>query len=187
MSQLSMLAVSGSLRSASFNTRLAQLLAEVAPANCRFEVATLNGIPLYDGDLEEAEGIPEAVDALRQRIKQADGLILVTPEYNAGMPGVLKNALDWLTRPGEEMRPTFGHRPTALAGATPGAWGTAFAQASALINLRQLGVSLFPDYLRISGVAEKLGEDGASEELRDQLRKFVSRFSEFCAAGGGRD
>jgi len=177
---MKLIIISGSLRKNSFNTRLAHCIAGQVPAGASAEVATLHGIPLYDGDLEESEGIPEAVEALRSGIKAADGLILVTPEYNAGMPGVFKNALDWLTRPPEELKPTFGGRPTALAGATPGAWGTGFAQAGALINLRQLGCWLFPDHLRVSKAGDRFDGDRADEKLAQQLAEWTRNFTEFC-------
>lgn len=176
---MKIVAVSGSLRAESFNTRIARLMAEQAPRGVELQIQTLHGIPLYDGDLEEKEGIPAAVESLRHAIKSADGLILVTPEYNAGMPGVLKNALDWLTRPGEEMKPTFGGRKTALAGATPGAWGTSLAQSGALINLRQLGVHLYPGYLRVSKVHENLDGAEAEEKLKEQIRKWLAGFTDF--------
>ncbi len=176
---MKLIAVSGSLRGASLNTRLCRLLEQAAPSGAELELATLHGIPLYDGGLEADSGIPEAVEALRRKIKASDGLILVTPEYNAGMPGVLKNALDWLTRPGEEMKPTFGKRPTALAGATPGAWGTALAQAGSLISLRQLGVHLFPDYLRVSKANELLTDDQVDPKLREQAERWLKGFTEF--------
>ena len=179
---MKIIAISGSLRTNSFNTKLSQLLSEVAPASVEVEPVTLHGIPLYDADLEEGDGIPAAVSGLRDQIKASDGLVIVSPEYNAGMPGVLKNALDWLTRPGEELKPTFGGRPTALAGATPGAWGTAMAQSGALISLRQLGVHLYPGYLRVSAAHKKFTDDGIDEELCDQARKWLAGFVEF--AGG---
>lgn len=175
------IAVSGSLRRQSFNTRLAQAIADRSPDNVNVEVATLHEIPLYDGDDEDANGIPKAVESLRGRIKAADGLIIATPEYNAAMPGVLKNALDWLTRPGEEMKPTFGQRPTGLVGATPGAWGTAFAQAGALINLRQLGCYLYPDYLRVSGAGDLIADDGSIDgKLSKQIERWTGGFEAFC-------
>ncbi|MEE4303601.1 MAG: NAD(P)H-dependent oxidoreductase [Wenzhouxiangella sp.] len=174
------IAISGSLRKNSFNTRLAHLIADRAPKEVRVDVRTLHGVPLYDADLEESSGIPEAVESLRSRIKVADGLIIVSPEYNAAMPGVLKNALDWLTRPGEEMKPTFGGRPTGLVGATPGAWGTAFAQAGALINLRQLGCHLHPGYLRVSGAGDLFGDDGPVDEgLAKQVDRWIEGFRAF--------
>lgn len=172
--------ISGSLRRQSFNTRLARLMASRLPGSARGEVATLHGIPLYDGDLEAESGIPDAVESLRDRIKSADGMVLVTPEYNAGMPGVFKNALDWLTRPGSEMKPTFGARPTGLVGATPGGWGTAFAQAGALINLRQLGCNLHPGYLRVSGAGDVLPPDGEPDgALVEQIDAWLAGFVEF--------
>jgi len=176
---MKIIALSGSLRKDSLNTRLGRLLAEVAQQGLTVDLATLHGIPLYDGDLEEKEGIPEAVEDLRSRIKAADGLIIITPEYNAGMPGVLKNALDWLTRPGEEMKPTFGGRPTALVGATPGSWGTALAQSGALINLRQLGVNLYPGYLRVSRANRQMQDDGVDPSLREQAEDWLRGFSAF--------
>ncbi|WP_376697166.1 NADPH-dependent FMN reductase [Wenzhouxiangella sp. EGI_FJ10305] len=179
---MKLIILSGSLRKRSFNTRLARLMAERVPEGVTAEVATLHGIPLYDGDLEEADGIPETVESLRSHIKTAEGLVLVTPEYNAGMPGVFKNALDWLTRPGEEMKPTFGGRPTALAGATPGAWGTGFAQAGALINLRQLGCHLFPDHLRVSKAGDRFDGERADDELKEQVANWLDKFTTF--AGG---
>jgi len=173
------IAISGSLRRGSFNTRLARLMARQAPEGVEVEVATPEGIPLYNGDEEADHGIPQAVEALRARIKSSGGLIIVTPEYNAGMPGVLKNALDWLTRPGEEMQPTFA-RPTALAGATPGGWGTGFAQAGALINLRQLGCRLFPDHLRVSKAGARFDDQEADNELAREVGGWLERFAEFA-------
>ena len=85
---MKLIALSGSLRKASFNTRLANAIAKRAPDGVHVEVAICHGIPLYDGDLEESEGVPAAVTELRGRIRAADGLILVTPEYNAGLVGV---------------------------------------------------------------------------------------------------
>lgn len=177
---MDLIAISGSLRQDSFNTRLANLIAAKAPDGVDISVATLHGIPLYNGDDEAQTGIPEPVESLRRCIKASGGIILVTPEYNAGMPGVFKNALDWLMRPGKEMKPTFGGRPTGLAGATPGAWGTAFAQAGALINLRQLGCYLYPEYLRISGAGDHFEGDQADEKLAEQVGDWAKRFATFA-------
>jgi len=178
---MNLLALSGSLRRASFNTRLAEVMAERAPEGAVVEVATCRGIPLYDGDVEDEHGIPEPVEALRQRIQAADGLILVTPEYNGGMPGVFKNALDWLTRPPKEMAPTFKDRPTALAGATPGGLGTTLAQAGSLVMLRQLKVHLHAEHLRVSQAGDVLGDDGEVEHKTAMLiEKWLSGFCEFA-------
>ena len=119
------LALSGSLRAGSFNTALAHAAKAHAPDGVMVEVETLHGIPLYDGDVEKAEGIPAAVEALLAKIRRDDGLLLVTPEYNNGMPGVFKNGIDWLSRtPGD----LFAGRPVALIGASPGGFGTILSQ-----------------------------------------------------------
>ena len=88
------LGISGSLRKGSFNTALLRAAQQVAGEGIELEAATLHGIPLYDGDAEAANGIPEAVSALKERIADSDGVLLVTPEYNNGVPGVFKNAID---------------------------------------------------------------------------------------------
>lgn len=174
-----LIAISGSLRRNSFNTRLTSALADRAPDGITIEAATLHGIPLYNGDLEDAEGIPEAVGALRGRIQAADGLILATPEYNGAMPGVFKNALDWLTRPPEQMGPTFSGKATALCGATPGGLGTTLAQAGSLVNLRQLKVALYPEHLRVSKAGDALSEKGPDDGTAKQIDRWLGGFAEF--------
>jgi chromate reductase len=90
--------LSGSPRRGSYNTALLRAAAGLVPAGVTLELRTLHGIPLYDGDAEATGGIPDAVAALKDAIAAADGLLVATPEYNNGMPGVLKNAIDWLSR-----------------------------------------------------------------------------------------
>jgi NAD(P)H-dependent FMN reductase len=104
------------------------------------EIASIRGIPLYDGDLEAEKGIPDAVQILKDLIASSDGLLLVTPEYNNAMPGVFKNAIDWLSRPPKDIRRVFGDRPVALMGATPGMGGTILGQNAWLPVLRTLGM-----------------------------------------------
>lgn len=94
-----LVALSGSLRAASINTMLLHAAVDAAPPGTNVEVASIQGIPLYDGDVEAASGSPPAVQALKDRIARADGLLLATPEYNSSIPGVFKNAIDWLSRP----------------------------------------------------------------------------------------
>lgn len=178
-----LIAISGSLRRESFNTRLTRALAARAPDGVTVECATLHGIPLYDGDVEAEQGVPDAVEALRARIQAADALILSTPEYNGGMPGVFKNALDWLTRPPETMAETFAGKPTALCGATPGGLGTTLAQAGSLVVLRQFKVALFPDHLRVSKAGDALGEDGPDEPTARQIDRWLESFVEFADRG----
>lgn len=127
------LGISGSLRKKSFNTALLHAAAEVAPEGLTLEVADLHGIPLYDADVE-AEGRPAAVEELRQRIAKADALLFASPEYNYSFSGVLKNAIDWLSRPPKDT-PLSG-KPIAITGATGGNFGTIRAQ----LHLRQVCV-----------------------------------------------
>ena len=105
------LGISGSLRAGSFNTALLRAAQELAVPGVALELATLHGIPLYDGDLEAREGLPPAVQALKARVLASDALLLATPEYNNGIPGVFKNAIDWLSRPAAEIPAVFGGRP----------------------------------------------------------------------------
>ena len=97
------LALSGSLRKASYNSGLVRAAEGLNLEGVTVTGMTLHGIPLYDGDVEAAEGIPAAVTALKDAIRAADGVLLVTPEYNNGIPGVFKNAVDWTSRPASDI------------------------------------------------------------------------------------
>ena len=179
---IDLLGVSGSLREASFNTALLRAAAKVLPEGVSLEVATLKGIPLYDGDLEAAQGIPEAVVALRERVLACDGLLLASPEYNNGIPGVFKNAIDWLSR-GEEAKRVFGDRPVAVIGASPGGFGTILAQAAWLPVLRTLGTrSWHGGRLMVSRAGKVFDGNGelVDEAVREQLRNFLAGFAAFA-------
>ncbi|HWT10877.1 MAG TPA: NADPH-dependent FMN reductase [Roseomonas sp.] len=172
--------LSGSLRRASFNTALLRAAAGLMPAGAELTVETLHGIPLYDGDAEAAEGIPPAVAALKDRIAAADALLLVSPEYNNAMPGVFKNAIDWLSRPPADAARVFAGRKVALIGASPGGFGTILAQNSWLPVLRTLGLDLWTGgrlmVSRAGGMFDATGvlTDAAVEkQLRDYLAGFV--------------
>lgn len=176
------LALSGSLRQASFNTALARAAAEHSPENCEVEVATLHGIPLYDGDDEAAHGIPDAVQALKARILAHDGLLLVTPEYNNGMPGVFKNGIDWLSRTG--LKEVFGGLPVGLMGASPGGFGTVLSQAGWLSTLKLLGVSLYDGgslYLARANAAIDAQGTLVDEQAIGNLQRYLAGFSEFVS------
>src|SRR5690606_25237849 len=110
---IKILGISGSLRAQSYNTALLRTARTIAGPDAEVDVATLHGIPLYDGDLERDEGLPSAVVDLKGRILASDGLLLVTPEYNHGIPGVFKNAIDWLSRPPGDVPKVFGKRAVA--------------------------------------------------------------------------
>src|SRR5262249_42640895 len=90
------------------------------PAGVQFEIGSIKGIPLFEGDIESSTGFPPAVEALKKRIVSCDGLLLVTPEYNNSIPGVFKNAIDWLPRPPADTARVFGNKKVALIGASPG-------------------------------------------------------------------
>lgn len=120
--------LSGSLRKGSFNAALLRAAVEQAPQDAVITIGSIRGIPLYDGDIEDNEGIPKPVEALKDMIAQADGLLLMTPEYNNSMPGVLKNAIDWLSRPPADIGRVFGGKPVAVMGASPGTFGTILSQ-----------------------------------------------------------
>lgn len=174
--------IAGSLRKASFNTALLRAAAELAPAGTEVEIASIAGIPLYDGDLESERGIPEAVTKLKDRIAGADALLLVTPEYNNSMPGVLKNAIDWLTRPAKDIPRVFGDKPVAIMGATPGMGGTRLAQSAWLPVLRTLGTRpWFGKQLNVAGSAQVFDAEGklVDEKIKKVLSELMTRFAAF--------
>jgi NAD(P)H-dependent FMN reductase len=184
MTQL--VALSGSIRRGSFNTALARALGELAPSGTTVDVATPADIPVYDGDLETEHGIPPAVDALKARIVGADGMILVTPEYNQGVPGALKNAMDWLSRPPADIGRVFRDRPFALCGASAGSGGSRAAQYAWLPTLRALGVHLWNGgTLFVPSASNAFDEQGrlVDDKLRERASGFVGGFADFCAGG----
>jgi chromate reductase len=134
-----LIGLSGSLRQGSFNTALLRAAVALMPENAELAIGSIREIPLYDGDREAADGIPEPVAALKDAIAAADGLLLVTPEYNNSIPGVFKNAIDWLTRPPADIKRVFGGKPVALMGASPGGFGTILSQSAWLPVFRTVG------------------------------------------------
>ena len=179
------LGISGSLRAGSFNTALLRAAADLLPAGSTLEVATLHGVPLYDGDAEAKDGIPSAVAALKEKVMACDGLLLATPEYNNGIPGVFKNAIDWLSRPAADIARVFGDKPFALVGASPGGFGTILSQNHWLPVLKTLGVQLWAgNRLMVSRAGSAFDADGelVDAKLRDQLAGFVQGFATFAAA-----
>jgi chromate reductase, NAD(P)H dehydrogenase (quinone) len=181
-----LIGLSGSLRRASYNTALLRAAAQRMPAGASLEVATIHGIPLYDGDLEAAEGIPAAVAALKEQVAGADGLLLVTPEYNNSIPGPFKNAIDWLSRPAADIGRVFGGRPVAVIGASMGGFGTILGQDAWLSVLRTLGTRpWFGGRLMVSRAQGVFDAAGTLTDpgIAAQLDKFLEGFVTHCRGG----
>lgn len=182
------LGISGSLRRQSFNTALLRAAQELVSGDIDIDAATLHGIPLYDGDVEQADGIPPSVVALKERIFACDGLLLVTPEYNNSIPGVFKNAIDWLSRPPADAGRIFSGRPVAVIGASPGGFGTILSQNAWLPVLRTLGTRHWAEgRLMVSRAGKLFDEAGAltDDGTRDQLRHFLQGFAAFVESCSG--
>jgi NAD(P)H-dependent FMN reductase len=176
------LGISGSLRSRSFNTSLLRAAQSAAGPDVKLDLVTLHGIPLYDGDIEQRDGLPAAASELKERVVASDGVLLCTPEYNNGIPGVFKNAIDWLSRPSDDIPRVFGDRPFAVIGASPGGFGTILAQNAWLPVLRTLKVRYWAGgRLQVSRAHTLMDADGelADETTRKQLGEFVRGFAGF--------
>lgn len=179
---LRILGLAGSLRRASWNRRLLQAAAALAPAGTTMEVYdALATVPLFDEDLELAtpDG-PPGVRALRAAIAAADGLVIATPEYNHALPGVLKNALDWLSRDDR----VLGELPVAVLGASSGPWGTRLAQASLRQVLHTCGTLVMPaPTLFVAHADTHFDPQGrlADPALHASLARFMEAFAGWIA------
>ena len=175
--------IAGSLRKGSLNAMLLRAAKDATPEGATLEIASINGIPLYDGDVE-VTGIPDVVRQLKDQIAAAHGLLLVTPEYNNSIPGVFKNAIDWLSRPAADIGRVFRDRPVALMGATTGRGGTLLAQAAWLPVLRTLQtLPWFGGRLGISGAPSVFDDKGAitDDKVRGLLERYMTGFAKFVA------
>jgi NAD(P)H-dependent FMN reductase len=178
---VSIVGLSGSLRKASYNTALLHAAAGMLPEGVELIVRTLHGIPLYNGDDEDATGIPPAVVELKDAIVAADGLLLSTPEYNNSIPGVCKNAIDWLSRLDDSDR-VFGGRPVAIMGASPGPYGTILSQNAWLPVLKTLGTRQWSGgRLMVSRARTAFDANGVliDEPAKKHLREFLEGFTKF--------
>lgn len=171
--------LSGSLRRQSYNSGLLRAAAELMPAGARLNVLSIADVPLYNADAEAADGIPAAVTALKDAVAAADGLLLATPEYNNGIPGVAKNAIDWMSRPPADIGRVFGGRKVAVVGASPGGFGTILAQAAWLPVLKTLGTHHWSGgRLMVSGAGKAFDADGnlTDDVVRERLKSFLADF-----------
>lgn len=174
--------IPGSLRRASYNLLLLRAVADAMPPGVSLDVASIRGIPLYDADLEAEQGIPVPVQQLKDRIAAADGLLIATPEYNNSMPGVLKNAIDWLSRPPADIPRVFRGLPLGFIGATPGMGGTLLSQAAWLPVFRILGVlPFFSGRVIVSGAGKVFDESGSIIDpgTHARVKEYVEGFAAF--------
>lgn len=178
---ISILGFAGSLRRDSYNRALLNAARELAPQHLRIAIFDLGGIPLYNGDVE-AQGDPGPVADFKDAIRAADGVLMVTPEYNHGVPGVMKNAIDWASRPPGHA--ALARKPVALLGASPGITGTARGQS----QLRQAfefteSYCMPQPEMLVFRAHEKFDAEGnlTDEPTRQHLAKFLAAFGEWVS------
>jgi chromate reductase len=180
------LALGGSLREASKNRALLDESATLAPADTEVDLsqlAVIGALPLFDQDILERDGLPSAATELKHALRAADGLLIATPEYNWGIPGFLKNAIDWASRPSSDIPHVFGDLPVALIGAGGGS-GTRFAQTAWLSVFRFLKMRpWFGRALYLDRAQERFDEHNrlTDEATREQLAAVITGFAAHCA------
>jgi chromate reductase, NAD(P)H dehydrogenase (quinone) len=172
---LRILAVSGSLRAGSHNTSLLRAAADAAPAGIEvdlFDPAGIADLPLYDQDLNAGD-VPASVTRLREAWAAADAILFATPEFNGSVPGGLKNAVDWASRP--RLEAALTGKTVAVVGASPGQFGAMWAQADLRKILGIAGARVVGDELPVTRVHEKLAADGRllDAELGERLRLLL--------------
>jgi chromate reductase len=175
---MKILAISGALRKGSTNTALLHTVKKLAPEGLEIEIVTLHGIPLYDGDVEAEKGIPDGILTLKERIRAADAVIIATPEYNFSIPGVLKNATDWLSRDGNP----FKWKRVGVMGASGGPIGTARSQYHLRQNLQGLEAIVMPKpEVFVTNSASKFDEKGDlnDEPTRKAIETWLKHFKEW--------
>jgi chromate reductase len=168
------LAISGSLRSDSNSTALLRALREEAPAGVEIELWNgLKEIPPYDADDDVVSG-PAEVEAFRELVRAVDAVFLATPEYNSSVPGALKNALDWASRP--LATNAFRNKPVAVIGSSAGAFGGVWAAAELRKVLAAMGARVTEAELAVGHAHEKLDDTGrlADDEVREGLRESLA-------------
>jgi chromate reductase len=176
------LGISGSLRRDSYNSQLLRAAAELLPSGAELEVFDdLKAIPPYDAD-DDVQPAPAAVQSLRDALAEADAVLVATPEYNASIPGVLKNALDWASRP-HATNPLRGV-PVAVVGASTGMFGAVWAQADARKVLQTIGARVVDRELPVAEADERFAADGQLDdpELRELYAEILAELVEAVEA-----
>ena len=179
---VTLVGLSGSLRQGSYNSAILRAAAAMMPAGSELRIESIRDFPLYDGDAERAHGVPAPVSRLKDAIAAADGLLLVTPEYNNSVPGVAKNAIDWLSRPPADIPRVFGSKPVAIAGASPGGFGTILSQNAWLPVFRTLGADLWAGgrlLVSRAGTVIDANSEIVDAGTRENLGKFVGGFVDY--------
>jgi chromate reductase, NAD(P)H dehydrogenase (quinone) len=177
--------VSGSLRASSMNSGLLRAAVTEMQAGATLELGLIQEFPLYNADIDVVRGTPAPVVELKNLIASADGLLLATPEYNHSIPGVLKNAIDWLSRPQQDIERVFAGRPVAIIGAAPGPFGTLQAQTAWLPVLRSLRAEVWSgSVLQIGRASSSFNVHGDLVDVivRAELRTFLAGFCTFAAS-----
>lgn len=167
----------GSLRRDSINRKLATAIARVAPSTLHFREVPLDDLPMYNGDLEADR--PAAVHAFTVQCARADAFLIVMPEFNRSLPAVLKNAIDWGSKPME--RNVWRDKPVAMSGTSPGAIGTAVGQQHLRQIMGILGAAVLGGEAYLSFKPDMIGADGrfADEATRTFMAAYMERFSVF--------
>lgn len=178
MDTIHLLGFAGSLRKASFNRHLLSLCKDLLPQNTKMNLFQLNDIPLYNADVE-AQGFPKSVLMLKENINKAEGIIIACPEYNYSVPGVLKNTLDWISRPPSEI--PVEKKPCAIISASSSRFGGARSQQHLRQILSALGAYVMPQPELYIPQAQKefIESEPIDEKTSARIQSFLRSFIEF--------
>ena len=178
--QLRVLGFAGSLRRNSFNRGLLRAAVEVRPESMEIEIFDLAPLPLYNGDVEE-KGLPEAVAAFKDKVRAADALLIAVPEYNYSVSGVLKNAIDWASRPPNQS--PLQKKPAALMGASGGQMGTARAQLSlrqSFVFTETLALPKPEIYIPFAAQSFEANGDLKDDKIRERVKLLLEALARWA-------
>lgn len=182
---VTIIGISGSLRRGSYNSALLRAAASMAPSGSEIRIESIAEIPLYNADVEAESGIPSTVSRLKDAIAGAGGLLLVSPEYNASIPGVTKNAIDWFTRPVSDIPRVFGGKPVAVVGASTSGFGTVLSQNAWLPVFHRLGADMWSGRRVLISKANTVFDANGElvdDTTREIVRKHVAGFVAYVQA-----